>query len=1038
MHHPYKIYDASAGSGKTYVLAKEYLKIILSSSQNKSFRQILAITFTNKAVNEMKQRILGSLFSFSQVTDLENAPPLFLDLLGELQLDKETLAERARFILKEILHNYSFFDVSTIDKFTHRLIRTFAKDLKLSQHFEVVLDTDILLDEAVSKLLDKAGTDDRLTKVLIDFALEKIDGDKSWDIAFDLNKIGKLLFDENHGEHIEKLEGKTISDFLGLKRILVEKISTIEKIIISLSSQSLHIIEENRLQFNDFTGSYFPKFIFKILEGDLTIDFNAAWKRNFETAPLYNKSCAEATKITLDALHPKFTELFNTIKDNSQNLLFLKNAYANVVPLSVLNAIRQEIKTLEKERDLLPISSFNTIISNEIKDQPVPFIFERLGEKYRHYFIDEFQDTSEMQWNNLLPLIGNALESEDEYGNKGSLLLVGDAKQAIYRWRGGKAEQFLNLVNGQMNPFVVPPHIALLPKNYRSHETVVKFNNDFFTATSPFLNYGTYRQLYTNGNRQKFNTLKGGLVQLQFIEEIEGKNENDLYFETVLQTIGEVTSKGHKLKDICILTRKKKHGILLAEYLMQQNVPIISSETLLLNSDPKVKFLINLLRYSCYPGNLEIGYDILYFLALGTDLKHPYIKKHLGNLDVLFKNEYNFTVDFLKTSSVYDGLEYAIRQFRLVEGSDAYVTFLMDEVLDVEQKKGANTIDFLEYWENKKGKLSVVSPENVDAVQLMTVHKAKGLEFPIVIFPYANSNIYEEIDPKLWVPVEKGGLNGFEEVLISKKQEVVGYGPRSETIYNEEQHKLELDAFNVLYVALTRAIKALYIITKKDLTSKGEHKTGYYSGLFIHFLKGNGLWDKDKSTYSFGALETHIESEEAKNDQQNIPYQYSYKESPSFKILAKAGILWETHRGDALSKGNLIHHVLGLIKTHKDLDNVFENLVRNGDVPIDGTDDLKTKVLQVIRHPKLKMYFDEGNTIRNERDIITENGLILRPDRLVIQGNKATIIDYKTGNKNATYHQQVHLYAKALEEMDYTVENKIIVYINETVIPELI
>lgn len=1038
MTNPYKIYNASAGSGKTYVLSKEYLKIILSSGGGKNYRHILAITFTNKAVNEMKERILGSLFDFSRVKDLYSAPPLFLDILKELQLDEKTLRLRAKNTLKEILHNYSFFDIATIDKFTHRLIRTFARDLKLSQSFEVVLELDVLLDEAVNRLLDKAGEDPQLTKVLLDFALEKIDGDKSWDIAYDLNIIGKLLSDENHRSHIDHFSKKTIADFLALKQLILEKISISEKEIKEAASKSILLIQENGLAFTDFTRSSFPLFMLKIHEGDFNMDFKSAWKQNFETTALYTKSCDPSTMAVIDGLFPQFVIHFNNIKNEYPNLQFLKNVYRNVVPLTVLNSIQLEMKNLEKERDLLPISAFNTIISNEIKDQPVPFIFERLGEKYRHYFIDEFQDTSEMQWNNLMPLIGNALDNMDEDGNTGSLLLVGDPKQAIYRWRGGKAEQFLNLANGNKNPFVLPPKIHLLPKNYRSHDEIIKFNNAFFTAISPFLTNDPYNELFVQGNKQEFNSLKGGLVQLHFIDENEKEEVDELYFMAVLQTINELRSKNYSLKDICILTRKKDHGVMLAAQLMQHNIPVVSSETLLLGSNLQVNFLIHLLRYSLDPGDWSVAYEILFFLTANSTHKHQRISNNVHQLEPFLKKEYGFNMDFLRQSSVYDGLEYAIRHFDLVQNSNAYITFLLDAALDTEQKEGTNIAVFLDYWEKKKDSLSVVAPENVDAVSIMTIHKSKGLEFPIVLYPYANTPVYPRQESKLWIPVPKESFNDFDQVLINMKSEVPTYSEQAAYIFNEEHQKQELDAFNLLYVALTRAVKALYIFTGKNSTTTKGYTTDNYAGLFVHFLNLKGLWNEDKTTYHFGDPEHTNSNLTSAGNEQHIHFQYSYKERAAFKILAKSGSLWETEREDALNRGTLIHHLLSLMDTDGDVNKALEQLSRNGDIASDEIEELKAKVVQVVEHPELKSFFAPGNIIKNEKDIITENGLILRPDRVVIQGNAVSLLDFKTGKKNQLYHQQLQTYAEALESMGYNVKNKVLVYINDNVTPEFI
>ncbi|MCM4166644.1 RecBCD enzyme subunit RecB [Arenibacter antarcticus] len=1035
---PYKIYNASAGSGKTYTLAKEYLKIILSTDFNKSYRNILAITFTNKAVNEMKQRILGSLFDFGKKNETIEPPAMLLDISKELGVAIPTLQNRSRQALKEILHNYAFFDVSTIDKFTHRLIRAFAKDLKLPQNFEVVLDTDLLLDEAIAKLINKAGSNRELTKVLVDFALEKIDDDKSWDIAIDLHKVGKLLFNENHTPHLIKLEGKKIDDFLRLRSTLIQNTKALEQVITEDANSILSILDENGLEFNNFKSSYFPKFIQKIASGDLKMDFNAGWKQNFSTDPLYTKTCLQGIKDILDGLHSQFNTYFQQIKENHSAMSLMRNAYNNLVPLTVLNAIQQELKDLELERDLLPISSFNSLISNEIKDQPAPFIYERIGEKYRHYFIDEFQDTSQMQWNNLTPLIGNALESEDDLGKIGSLMLVGDAKQAIYRWRGGKAEQFLNLINLNENPFVFSPSTTNLPANYRSHVEVIKFNNDFFTITSPFLENSTYNNLFLEGNQQTYNNKKGGMVQLSFIEGDDDLDEGEVYCKGVLNTLEQILEKKYSLRDICILTRKKKQGILLADFLMQRNIPIISSETLLLNSNPKVRFLIDLLRFSLQPMDLEICFGIIAFLFKGEKNLHSHINNHLTDVAKLLWDNYGFNIETLKQSSVYDGFEQAIKKFDLAEASDAYITYLLDVVQEVEQNDGANSQVFLTHWEKKKKSLSITAPENVDAVQIMTIHKSKGLEFPIVIFPFANSYIYEEIDPKLWMPVPEESFNGFPELLINKNQEVLTYGGTAETIYNQEQHKLELDAFNLLYVALTRAEKGLYIITKKDLTQKGEHKTKYYSGLFIHYLKEKGLWEESKLLYQFGDLEMAGNNLKLTDPQENIPYLYSCKDRPEFRILTTSGALWDTDRESAINKGNLVHLVMGLIKTKEDIGNAIRGAIKNGDLPEGDRIEIVKKVSAIVEHPDLIKYYSGDQTVMNEQDILTKSGKILRPDRIVLNNIRATIIDYKTGKKNTAYHQQLYAYADALEAMGYEIEKKIIVYINEDIILDFI
>ncbi|WP_047247018.1 UvrD-helicase domain-containing protein [Maribacter thermophilus] len=1026
----FKIYNASAGSGKTYALSKAYLKIVLSSSN--SFRRILAITFTNKAVNEMKSRILQNLFQFSQVTSLEKAPPLFKEIMSDLNLTDSTLRNLSKIRLKEILHNYAFFDVSTIDKFTHRVIRTFARDLKIPQNFEVVLDVDLLLDEAVSRVIARAGEDIELTKVLMDFALEKIDDDRSWDITYDLTNIGKLLFDENNAKHIHAFSDKTISDFQKLQKKVLSKIKETEKKATTTAEETLSYISSTGLDDTDFPRQTLPNHFKKIRDGQ------------FLPSQLYNNNLEEnlkAQKIVKANVSPPSEDIAVNLLhyyQNTKKLIytrsFFQNIYRNLVPLTLLNEIENEIKKIQQEKDQLSISEFNAIISKEIKNQPAPFIYERLGEKYRHYFIDEFQDTSEMQWSNLLPLIGNALEGEDEQGNTGSLFLVGDAKQAIYRWRGGKAEQFLNLVTQSSQPFSITADTHILPRNYRSFDEIVRFNNSFFQSVSPFLENPVYRAFFEEGNKQETNQKEGGYVKLAFLEE----EDDEHYALKTLEAITESLQNGFKYEDICIIIRKKKHAAIIADYLMKNQVPVISSESLLLSASPKVQFLISLSLHALFPMEAEYSYQILRFLSDNTETEHDFINKNLGNVDSFLEEGYNFNLKKFMRNSVLDAMEYAIKAFELGIDSDAHLLSFMDLVFEVEQQKGADIQSFLNYWEKKGDSLSISTPDNVSAVQIMTIHKAKGLEFPVVIFPYANSNIFEEIDPKLWMPVDRETFLGFKELLISKKKEVAEYGTTEASLFSEEHNKLQLDAFNLLYVALTRAVQSLYIISFKHLSKDGNYKTDYYSGLFIHFLSGLGLWNPNKLEYEFGAVPVNSSQSTKQTSTVDIPYIYTHKDNADFRIHTKAGMLWDTEREEAIKQGNIIHYILSDIKQEHDLTPAMDKAVQNGILSSTEYNIVQQKLLKLVRHPNLKEYFSAGYNVLNEKDILMQDGTILRPDRVNIKDNLVSIIDYKTGQKNNKYYEQLDSYANAFMDMGYEIRDKIIVYINQNITVESI
>ena len=424
----FSIYDASAGSGKTYALVKEYLKIILVAKKNDAYRNILAITFTNKAVHEMKSRIVGSLSEFAKEEPSQKAQDLMNDLVNGVrkidnpeEWDEEPIGlsiiqikTKSQQIIKHIIHNYAAFDISTIDKFTHKVIRAFAHDLGLPMTFEVTLDTENLLVEAVDAIIAQAGEDEILTKLLVDFTMEKTDDDKSWDISREILDTGRLVLNENNRNEITHFQDKSISEFVEIKAKLTEACKVLEKESAALAEEALSLIDKNGIDTKSFSGQYFPKHLVSIQEGK----FNPKNKtyREFEEVKI-NKTAKD--KAIIENLIPELLQILATIYKAFEKRDFYKAFLKNITPLSLLNTVSNELKKIQEEQNILSITEFNALIHREIQNQPAPFIYERLGERYRHFFIDEFQDTSEMQWQNLIPLIDNATSSEID-GEKGN------------------------------------------------------------------------------------------------------------------------------------------------------------------------------------------------------------------------------------------------------------------------------------------------------------------------------------------------------------------------------------------------------------------------------------------------------------------------------------------------------------------------------------------------------------------------------------------------------------------------------------------
>ncbi|WP_178991619.1 UvrD-helicase domain-containing protein [Winogradskyella schleiferi] len=1037
LNSAFKIYNASAGSGKTFTLAKAYLKILIQSKSYDQFKSILAITFTNKAVGEMKERIIDMLKSFSSEESLTNPHPMFVAICEELDIQPEILHNKSKHILKHIIHNYGAFDISTIDGFTHRVIRTFAHDLKLPVNFEVELDQERLLNEAVDSLIAKAGSDKTLTKVLVDFAIEKADDDKSWDISYDFNKISKLLVNENDLFAINTLSSKTLEDFKVLKQQLSKEILQLEEAIVKIAHTALTLIQESGLQFDDFNRSSLPKHFEKLSDKQFSVGFEAAWQNDLiEGNSLYPKRVSEHVASTIESIQPQLADHFFNSKRSIFEVKLKKGFYRNITPLSVLNAIKLELDTLKSDQNKMLISEFNTIISKEIKNQPTPFIYERLGEKFKHYFIDEFQDTSKMQWDNLVPLLDNALSAAN-----GDAMLVGDAKQAIYRWRGGEAEQFIKLYNKVDNPFQLEAEVLPLETNYRSAKAIIEFNNSFFAYLSETaFSEDAYADLFKKA-KQKNHNASEGYVNLNFLDVQKDDDIHQLYAKEVLNTIKQCQENGFPLDDICVLVRKRKEGVAIANYLNENGIKITSSETLLLKNSDKVNFINSFLKLLIQPTNDSLKIDILSYLAEQHQVgdKHQFFMAYLKkNLDEMFSELKHLNIYIDKNQCLqlplYELVEHVVRQFNLNTEPDAYLQFYLDVVLEFTQKQNADVGGFINYFENKADKLTVVTPENMNAVQIMTIHKSKGLEFQVVIFPYADLNIYKELEPKVWFPVKAEDYNGFDMLLLNYNKDVEHFGDLGNQIYKTHQSQLELDNLNLLYVVLTRAVEQLYIISKKDMSSKGLVNENTYAGKFINFLIKDNKWNDNQLNYNYGTLKTNETIIEKEITSSALKLISVPKEDHNLNIVTKSGLLWNTQQEVAIERGNLVHLILSKIKTVGDLDVAFNNLLVSGDVTSENSEALKSLVIEVIKHPKLEPYFQDDFKVYNERDIITSSGQLLRPDRLNINSkNEAIIIDYKTGDAKEFHANQLNDYEAILNKMNLTVTHKLLVYINDTI-----
>jgi ATP-dependent exoDNAse (exonuclease V) beta subunit len=1033
MKHAFTIYNASAGSGKTFTLVKAYLSILLKNPSLYAYKNILAITFTNKAVAEMKSRIVGALHAFASGDTSKKTEDLRRDLIAETKMEAHEIEQKSKRILKVLIHDYASFDVSTIDKFTHRIIRSFAFDLELSPLFEVNLDTDELLLEAAEQLLTQTGNNAELTQVLLEFALEKTDNDTSWDISNDLVAKGNLLLNENGKKNIKAFKTISLPEFILIRQKLSKKQKQLNEEAIEWAQKALALIDDANISHNSFFRGSVPKFFSGMAAGQFPSSFPAKYLSG--ESPFYAKITPPSDKLAIEHLAPTLLEIVEAIQKNKGLAIVTTELLNNITPISLLNSLEGVMQELQKEKNILNISEFNSIINAQIKNQPAPFIYERIGERYRHFFIDEFQDTSEMQWENLIPLIDNALSSESPSGERGSLLLVGDPKQSIYRWRGGHPEQFINLSNTE-NPFVVKDkHTEPLDKNYRSYSEIIQFNNHFFTKMAAYFSNQEYADLYLKTASQICNNKKGGYVSIDFLEE---KSPDEAYCDLVLEKIQSALKQGFNYSDIALLTRNRNHGTVLAKFLTEKEIPVISSESLLLANANEVAFLISFLEFLSDSKQLLSKAQCLYYIArytLKMSAPHDFIKTGLGYKSISdfekWLDSFRLTCSFKKlwNVSLFEMVQILVNTFVLREKQNAYVTYFLDVILDFDLKKQGSLIEFLDFWKKKKEKLSIPMLDGGNAIQITTIHKSKGLEYRVVIVPFIKSQIHKS--DLLWIDADENQL-GLPKWFIKSKQELTNVAGLVSENYIKKIEEGLLDALNVWYVAFTRAEEQLYLICEnsKNINTNPINNNRTFVQLFC---KSFSVDSELKNHYEWGTPVKVSLEERKKTESTGIEKPVQYFNLNAIKIAQREAILWESKQGDAIAYGTLLHKIAAYIYTADDLTKALSIALQNGWITHPQQPHFKELFTNLLQEKTLAPYFDKNHIVFNERSLLLPKKGSVKPDKMVIDLNQNVyLLDYKTGNPEPKHHQQINAYADALTASGYCVIEKKLVYLSDT------
>lgn len=1034
------VYRSSAGTGKTTTLVSEYLRISLSDPS--SFRNILAITFTNKAAKEMKTRVLEVLKILSENPSiLKNE---YGSLINDLALDENILKLRASMLLSMILHSYDDFAISTIDSFIHKIIRTFANDVGLPQNFEVVIDKDDFVPDIVSLLYEKVGSDEQLTKLLVDFVITNADEESSYDPTRELISFIEYQMREDSFTSAKLLENLEIHKLGEIISVVKSYMQLCKNDAVNDANLALKIITENNLDAGDFfqgnkgiLGFYKKVSDFK---GDCAKLFPG---KNAEKTILegkwFSSKVNAGAKVAIENIADDLTEYYTSIVNNLKGYLYYHMVSGKIYSVALVNEIRKIFDEYTALTGKVHISDFNKKISAEIADQPVPYIYERLGRKFRYFLIDEFQDTSLLQWNNLLPLIEESLS----YGRFN--MLVGDAKQAIYRFRSGEVELFARLpelYGIEKNRFTSSRQELIkrefsetvLSVNWRSNREIIEFNNHFFEAVlASATDY--IKGIYKN-HSQKVPDIKmdsGGFVSLNLID-----SENALQYASdrnirVLEIVNELIQKKYELKDICILCRTSRGAISISEFLLENDIDVVSSESLLLINSPKVRLIIAVFKLIWFPNDPIAAAEFiqcLMELGMVSDFDHEYTcfcKFMQNGISGLFKYlNIDDESDVLCSYNVYEMSEFIIVKIIDDFESDPFLQNFLDYTIE-----NTDALDiFLEKWESRKHKLFITMPEDLDAIKIMTIHKAKGLKFPVVILETTGMTNRKTVT-EYWEPAQISGAEELKVTMLPLKRELelINRGH----VYEKETEKTELDNLNLIYVAFTRPVEALYTISRSG--GRGAHLLSKYIEMFV---ANYGTPEKDGGIYNIGTLNTHV----VKSDDNKIE-KLSLEKLVSFQWDEHINIAESRDSGlSAISQiakneyGSIIHDYLSKIIVADDVGVIISNVESVGILSENDCHVINQILLSVVNHPQLAYLYGKEVDVKNEADIVLKNGELIRPDRIVFTDDKIVVLDYKTGEKNESHKLQMQKYTLAISEIYNKKIESILVYIGDEIILE--
>lgn len=1091
------LFSASAGSGKTYTLTIEYIKMALSEVESKGyFRRILAVTFTIKAAEEMRQRILHFLagmadyptFTYTSLAEQSKVLAILDKVQSELaedgiHLTKEQLAERAGTTLQQILQDYGLFSVMTIDSFVQRLSASFIDELNLPSQYEVVLDSNGLIHELINRLLDQVNStgDAELSELILSFANQEIAEGRNWNRMRDsLHGFLKISLEEKFLAIEPNLSLFQVSDFLRLEDQLRGLLQQMLQEVKGAAESFIRIIDSLGLPdaFYYYGGTGPVGNMRSFLRNPEIADkayanFKKAIEANMWTsakATGADKAIIEQHAAELGDLGSQFIDLQSLYVKRYR---FLHWVLKDLKKLALLNLIQREMRVYQQENSAIPISEFSKRVYEVISQDPIPFIYEKLGDRYFHIFIDEFQDTSILQWKNFMPLVENATS----VGKRS--LLVGDAKQSIYKFRGGEVSLIASLATQDVS--LVSDHFVkdsldeqrfdyllnqigpkALNDNYRSATEIVEFNNRFYhslvenesvLALCPLIEplYGANLKQNPKVASSDFNG-KVDLIVYHKSQENFGftEPENEFMFEQVMNLIRHNRHIGFRYADIAILARKNKHARYLALRLKEEGIPVISSDSLLVHYSPVVGFILSFLALKEHPKESLYLYEVIYQYAemKGQEvsaLDLTYVEELAG--DAFEKAEQYFLSKGMEVPAFSDLLRWVydvVATFDLLIDSTGqeYVWKFLDILNEYVLLKDKLVAGFLLHFNLNRNSYCITSSNQADAVTISSIHKSKGLEYPVVILPFVNWTFQADSE-KIWYEMGEEESEDLGMGEIARLKHIYGRVTSSEVLAfptlalqtKKEKEAIFLDALNMLYVATTRPKQSLHLlltVPEPDMHTKTISTYTNSVGRLVYdyaqtlsestelplYLKTETDWKTAYFTFSNESVIPSLTHDVTFDLEKKVQIRLGGVNAPvSLRVNSAKSDLY-TSASKKREIGNQLHDLLAQLPDME----AWSQVRAKSKVDVSSLDAL-------FESQQVRAFFVKDILAFKEVDLLCPDGKIIRPDRVNKIGEALQVIDFKTGKQKPEHQEQIQRYKQTLVEMGYQVTQGVLIYI---------